>query len=532
MDILMDGDRPEGGKYSFDAENRKKLPKTVAVPEPYQPSEAHEISEAREWVKSRFPEALGQSYHFQYGISREEAFEALELFLKERFQLFGDYEDAISMNHRVAFHSVLTPYLNIGLITPQEVVDRVLEYVGQGDVIPLNSLEGFIRQVIGWREFMRIIYLRHGVFERKENFWNFTRKMPQSFYDGTTGIDPVDHVIQTLHEDAYCHHIERLMVLGNFMMLCRIDPDDVYQWFMEFFIDAYDWVMVPNVYGMSHNFTGSSVAAFPDTRKDALRRLAEFSQKVSRYSRERNYVVPGHTNVSRLSPAVRHRLITETEVAEAVLKRYSFSTVEKFLQEIYWRRYWKSWLAMRPQVWTEYLAEIEELKKGTDMAQAQLISQGEGPIFVMNDFARELIETGYLHNHARMWFAAYWIHTMRLPWQLGADFFYRHLLDADPASNTLSWRWVAGLQTLGKTYLARRSNIEKYLHRDLLSGREEGLDLLVDPTVFQPVGAVSLPAQSLLYESEQADLCNDSTTGLWVHEEDLRFREALPRTVS
>ena len=269
------------------------------------------------------------------------------------------------------------------------------------------------------------------------------------------------------------------------------------------------------------NFTGSSVAAFPDTRKDALRRLAEFSQKVSRYSRERNYVVPGHTNVSRLSPAVRHRLITETEVAEAVLKRYSFSTVEKFLQEIYWRRYWKSWLAMRPQVWTEYLAEIEELKKGTDMAQAQLISQGEGPIFVMNDFARELIETGYLHNHARMWFAAYWIHTMRLPWQLGADFFYRHLLDADPASNTLSWRWVAGLQTLGKTYLARRSNIEKYLHRDLLSGREEGLDLLVDPTVFQPVGAVSLPAQSLLYESEQADLCNDSTTGLWVHEEDL-----------
>lgn len=279
MDILMDGDRPEGGKYSFDAENRKKLPKTVAVPEPYQPSEAHEISEAREWVKSRFPEALGQSYHFQYGISREEAFEALELFLKERFQLFGDYEDAISMNHRVAFHSVLTPYLNIGLITPQEVVDRVLEYVGQGDVIPLNSLEGFIRQVIGWREFMRIIYLRHGVFERKENFWNFTRKMPQSFYDGTTGIDPVDHVIQTLHEDAYCHHIERLMVLGNFMMLCRIDPDDVYQWFMEFFIDAYDWVMVPNVYGMSQFGDGGIFATKPYlSGSNYIRKMSDFKK--------------------------------------------------------------------------------------------------------------------------------------------------------------------------------------------------------------------------------------------------------------
>jgi len=126
---------------------------------------------------------------------------------------------------------------------------------------------------------MRIIYLRHGIFERKENFWKFTRKMPQSFYDGTTGIDPIDDVIQALHEDAYCHHIERLMVLGNFMMLCRVDPDEVYQWFMEFFIDAYDWVMVPNVYGMSQFADGGIFATKPYlSGSNYIRKMSNFKK--------------------------------------------------------------------------------------------------------------------------------------------------------------------------------------------------------------------------------------------------------------
>lgn len=279
MDVLMDDGKPEGGKYSFDADNRKKLPKGVAVPEAYGPPVHEEVKEAEAWVWDRFPKALGKTHGFQYGICREDAFEALELFLKERFGLFGDYEDAISMSHRVAFHSVLTPYLNIGLITPQEVVGRALEFAGESEAIPLNSLEGFVRQIIGWREFMRIIYLRHGVMERKENFWGFTRKMPQSFYDGTTGVEPIDHVIQVLHEDGYCHHIERLMVLGNFMMLCRIDPDEVYRWFMEFFIDAYDWVMVPNVYGMSQFADGGIFATKPYlSGSNYIRKMSDFKK--------------------------------------------------------------------------------------------------------------------------------------------------------------------------------------------------------------------------------------------------------------
>jgi len=226
---------------------------------------------------------------------------------------------------------------------------------------------------------------------------------------------------------------------------------------------------------MQTDFWQNSGVDFPATRAEALARLSEFEKKASRYSRERNYVVPGHLNVSRLSPAIRHRLVTEEEVAKYILHRYAFSTVEKFLQEVYWRRYWKSWLSLRPQVWNDYLTKLGALTQGTI----------EGPVEIMNDFARELIETGYLHNHARMWFAGYWVHTLKRPWELGADFFYQHLLDADPASNTLSWRWVAGLQTVGKSYLARRSNLEKYLHPDLL--KTGGLEHLENGSAWERV---------------------------------------------
>lgn len=255
---------------------------------------------------------------------------------------------------------------------------------------------------------------------------------------------------------------------------------------------------------------------FPATRSTALTRLAEFEKTASRYSRDRNQVVPGHTNVSRLSPAIRHRLITEEEVAKHLLHRYAYSTVEKFLQEVYWRRYWKSWLALRPGVWTDYLADLAVL---TPCERALRIMSGEGEIAVMNSFAKELLDTGYLHNHARMWFAGYWIHTAKLPWQLGADFFDRHLLDADPASNTLSWRWVAGLQTPGKTYLARRSNIEKHLHPDLLHGLEAGLEQLesYERVIPNEVARPAITAKAF----ENGNIDSSLKTGFWMHEEDL-----------
>lgn len=190
---------------------------------------------------------------------------------------------------------------------------------------------------------------------------------------------------------------------------------------------------------------------FPSDRRDSLQRLADFvATGAADYGRTRNFVRPGHGNVSRLSAALRHRLISEDEVLAAVMAVHRFPAVEKFVQEVVWRTYWKGWLEQRPGVWTDYLRLTAEPAPGVP---------ADG---VMSIFTDELRLTGYLHNHARMWWAAWWCHQRGLPWAAGARFFFDHLLDADAASNTLGWRWVAGLQTPGKAYLARRDNVAKY----------------------------------------------------------------------
>lgn len=209
-------------------------------------------------------------------------------------------------------------------------------------------------------------------------------------------------------------------------------------------------------------------AAPTATRTAALDRLKAFLPHAGRdYADLRNYDLPeeGHPHVSRLSPYLRHRLITETEVLEATLNRHSAQAVEKFIQEVCWRTYWKGWLELRPTVWAAYRKGLDRALAEADgdlAARIAAAESGETEIDAFNAWARELVETGYMHNHARMWFASIWVFTLRLPWEVGADFFLRHLLDGDPASNTLGWRWVAGLQTQGKHYIARSSNISKY----------------------------------------------------------------------
>ncbi len=197
------------------------------------------------------------------------------------------------------------------------------------------------------------------------------------------------------------------------------------------------------------------------SRHAALARLEAFLPQAGSYARRRNFDLgpEDRSNVSQLSPYLRNRLISEREVATAVLDRFAPSTVDKFLQEVAWRTYWKGWLEMRPEVWEAYRRDLDRISPSPEAESAMA---GETGIECFDFWARELVETGYLHNHARMWFASIWIFTLRLPWQLGADFFLRHLLDGDPASNTLSWRWVGGLHTRGKHYLARASNIAKY----------------------------------------------------------------------
>lgn len=251
-----------GGKWSFDSENRKKVPKGLALPHTPLYKHPPEVDEATEYVEKHFKKHLGITDNFNYVVTHEDAKKVLRHFLEEKLLSFGDYEDAIMQEERVLFHSQLSPLLNIGLITPQYVIEQTLSFAEENHV-PLNSLEGFIRQVIGWREYIRSVYLSHGSMQRSKNFFHHKRKMPACFYDGTSGILPIDHSIKALHEGAYLHHIERLMVLGNFFLLCEVDPNDIYRWFMEFFIDAYDWVMVPNVYGMSQYADGGLMTTKP-----------------------------------------------------------------------------------------------------------------------------------------------------------------------------------------------------------------------------------------------------------------------------
>ncbi len=199
------------------------------------------------------------------------------------------------------------------------------------------------------------------------------------------------------------------------------------------------------------------------SRSEALARLQAFMPKVPRYASARNYVRSGYDDVSRLSHWLRYRVISEEECVGSVLEHHSPKTAEKFLQEILWRVYWKGWLELHPIVWTEYRTESASLLQEHARSERyrRAISADTDLIF-FNEWVSELLQTGYLHNHTRMWFASVWIFTLKLPWQLGACFMYHHLLDADPASNTLSWRWVAGLQTPGKIYVARPENISTY----------------------------------------------------------------------
>lgn len=261
--ILMANDgQPDGGKFSFDTENRKKLPKGLRLPALARPNTNKFVNEAITYVSSNFPDNYGSAADFSYPVTFDDADAWLDQFLSERLKQFGDYEDAMSPNANFVFHSVLTPMLNTGLLTPQEVIDKTLAFAARND-IPLNSLEGFIRQIVGWREFMRGIYVSLGRKQRTSNYWKHHRRLPESFWKGKTGIEPVDDVIRKTLRNAYSHHIERLMIMGNFMVLTEINPNDAYRWFMEMYIDAYDWVMVPNVYGMSLQSDGGSVVTKP-----------------------------------------------------------------------------------------------------------------------------------------------------------------------------------------------------------------------------------------------------------------------------
>lgn len=261
--LLMHQNSPIGGKWSFDAENRKKYPANKKAPLLPNIKPTNIYKESCEYVEKHFSNNPGEiSKTPIYPTDFKNSKLWMKDFFESRFSEFGDFEDAIVKKESFLNHSILSPLLNAGLITPRELVEYALSFAKQNNT-SINSLEGFIRQIIGWREYVVNIYLIKGSWQRNQNFFGLKRAVPRSFYDGTTGIEPVDATINKLLKSGYSHHIERLMILGNFMLLCEINPNKVYEWFMELYIDAYDWVMVPNIYGMSQFSDGGLMMTKP-----------------------------------------------------------------------------------------------------------------------------------------------------------------------------------------------------------------------------------------------------------------------------
>ncbi|WP_209561489.1 FAD-binding domain-containing protein [Frigoribacterium sp. PvP032] len=256
------------------------------------------------------------------------------------------------------------------------------------------------------------------------------------------------------------------------------------------------------------------------TRAAGLDALDDFVPRAGgAYARDRNLDLgPSRSNVSGLSPYLRHRLLTEQEVVGAVLDEHTPRAAEKFVQEVFWRTYWKGWLEQNPEVWRRYRVEVRDLLAGELPDGYEAAVAGRTGIDAMDAWVRELVDTGYLHNHTRMWFASIWVFTLGLPWQLGADFFYRHLLDGDAASNTLSWRWVAGLQTRGKTYLATASNISRFT-----DGRFSPSGLA---TTARALDEEPFPSRTPLEPEDVVGVVGDRA-GLLLHEEDLEATSLL-----
>jgi len=261
LDILMNKDgSPKGGKWSFDEDNRKKLPNTVSIPKQLKLKNTSHTENLKKFIEINFKNHPGSVNNFWFPTTRDQCHKILDDFLKNKINLFGDYEDAVSKKSNILFHSSLSPLINIGLITPEEILEKLKKIESK---VRINSFEGYIRQIIGWREFMRGIYQNFDKKMQSTNFFNHKKKMKISWYNGTTGLEPLDYSIKNSLKYGWTHHIERLMILANIMNLCQVNPKEVYKWFMEMFVDSSDWVMVPNVYGMGLFSDGGIFATKP-----------------------------------------------------------------------------------------------------------------------------------------------------------------------------------------------------------------------------------------------------------------------------
>lgn len=262
--ILLEADgSPIGGKWSYDVENRKKLPKNVEINKKLEFKKTQHTNDVCKLVEKVFKDHPGRAEDIYFPTERSDYLKALNHFLKNNLDSYGKYQDAITNRDPFLFHSLISPGLNLGLITPKEVIHKTLQHYDKNPETPLSAIEGFIRQIIGWREFLRGVYQNYSEEQDTTNFWNHKREMKASWYSGETGIPPVDDAIKKAIKYGYNHHIERLMVLSSIMLLSEINPRQVHDWFMEMYVDSSDWVMGPNVYGMGQFSDGGIFATKP-----------------------------------------------------------------------------------------------------------------------------------------------------------------------------------------------------------------------------------------------------------------------------
>ncbi len=282
--VLMDGEQPEGGKWNFDSQNREPMAATHRVPK----QDVFEVDaitdDVIKLVKRAFADHFGDIDNFHYAVTRDDALVVLENFISERLCHFGQYQDAMVEGKPWLYHSHIGLYLNCGLLTPKDAIDAAEQayYSGQA---PLNSVEGFIRQILGWREYVRGFYWHFMPKLRASNFFEHTRALPNFFWDGLTNMNCMRQCIKETKQNAYAHHIQRLMVLGNFCLLSEIAPEDVQNWYLLVYADAYEWVELPNVAGMVLYADGGQLASKPYVASGS------YINKMSNYCKNCGYQV-------------------------------------------------------------------------------------------------------------------------------------------------------------------------------------------------------------------------------------------------
>jgi len=259
---LMKGSKPEGGKWNFDTMNRKKLPHNFEVPPRRQVKADETTKVVMKLVKERYSAHFGDLDNFAWAVTRREALACLRDFIERRLNYFGDYQDAMESGEHFIFHSTLSPYLNLGLLTPREVCLKVIQAYDQGKA-PLHSVEGFLRQIIGWREYIRGFYWMHMPGYRETNYFSADRPLPSFYWTGKTELNCMRETIEATCRNAYAHHIQRLMITGNFALLSGINPVEVEEWYLIVYADAFEWVELPNTHSMALYADGGLLSSKP-----------------------------------------------------------------------------------------------------------------------------------------------------------------------------------------------------------------------------------------------------------------------------